>query len=161
MWGTLSDERTGLYITFVAGLARAVFLRSEFLGTHNHILRSQIWDSLNLDGQVSISPRNRVAQLHLQALGLKLKSRYDWWSVSTSWCRAHCGTCDQTLILSEFCCFVSVRRLLWREVGCLLSVTVSSNYLLQVFSTKILYESPPRIPKGGCQWEIRTLQKEL
>jgi hypothetical protein len=38
-------------------------------------------------------------------------------SVSMSWRRAHLGTCDQTLILSEFCCVVYVGRPLWREVG--------------------------------------------
>jgi hypothetical protein len=38
-------------------------------------------------------------------------------SVSTFWCRAHCGNCDQILILSEICCLVSVGRPLWREVG--------------------------------------------
>jgi hypothetical protein len=50
---------------------------------------------------------------------LELKSNYDWvsQSVSTSWCRAHCGTCDQILILSECCCLASVVRPLWREVG--------------------------------------------
>jgi hypothetical protein len=37
--------------------------------------------------------------------------------VSTSWCRAHCETCDQILILSESCWFVSVGSPLWREVG--------------------------------------------
>jgi hypothetical protein len=44
-------------------LASAVILGSEFLGTHDHILLSQIRDTLNLEGQVSvfISPRNRVA----------------------------------------------------------------------------------------------------
>jgi hypothetical protein len=38
-------------------------------------------------------------------------------SVSTSWYRAHCGTCYQILILSEICCIVSVGRSLWRKVG--------------------------------------------
>jgi hypothetical protein len=50
-------------------------------------------------------------------VALKLKSRYDWRSVSTSWCWAHCGTCDQRLIMSESCCLVSVGWPLWREVG--------------------------------------------
>jgi hypothetical protein len=41
-------------------LASAVILRSESLGTHDHILLSQIRDSLNLEGQVPVfmSPRN-------------------------------------------------------------------------------------------------------
>jgi hypothetical protein len=46
---------------------------------HDHILLSQIWDAPNLEGQVPvfISPRNKVAQLHLQALGsLSITSCY-------------------------------------------------------------------------------------
>jgi hypothetical protein len=35
-------------------LASAVILRSEFRGTHGHILLSQIRDSLNLEGQVLV-----------------------------------------------------------------------------------------------------------
>jgi hypothetical protein len=52
-------------------LASAAILRSESHGIHDHILLSQIWDSLNPEGQVSIfiSPRNGVAQLYRQALG--------------------------------------------------------------------------------------------
>jgi hypothetical protein len=50
-----------------------------------------------------------------------LRSRYDWrsvsQSVSKSWRRAHFGTCDQILILSEFCSLVFVGLPLWREVG--------------------------------------------
>jgi hypothetical protein len=54
-----------------------------------------------------------------------LKSRYDWrsagqsvsQSVSTFWCKAHCGTCAQILILSEFYCLVSAERPIWWEVG--------------------------------------------
>jgi hypothetical protein len=37
-------------------------------------------------------------------------------SVSMTWRPAHCGTCDQILILSKFCCLVSVGRPLWQEV---------------------------------------------
>jgi hypothetical protein len=54
----------------------------------------------------------------------KPKLRYDWRSVSMSWCRAHPGTCDQILLVlpvrglpSESCCLVSVECPLWREVG--------------------------------------------
>jgi hypothetical protein len=52
-------------------IANAVILRSESRGTHDHILRSQIGDCPNLEGQapVFISPRKRVAQLYPQALG--------------------------------------------------------------------------------------------
>jgi hypothetical protein len=34
-------------------------------------------------------------------------------SVSTSWCRVHCGTCDQILILFDSLCLVFVGRLFW------------------------------------------------
>jgi hypothetical protein len=55
------------YVTLkmLRALASIVILRSESRGTHDHILLSQIRDSLNLDGQVPlfISPRKRVAQL--------------------------------------------------------------------------------------------------
>jgi hypothetical protein len=44
LWGALSDERTGLSFTYAAALASVVFLRSESLGTRDHILLSQIWD---------------------------------------------------------------------------------------------------------------------
>jgi hypothetical protein len=60
-------------------LARAAILRSESCGTHDHIVLSQIRDSLNLEGQVPvfISPRNRVAQLCPQALGSLFVASYD------------------------------------------------------------------------------------
>jgi hypothetical protein len=58
-------------LQLLLGLASAVILRSESRWTHDHILLSQIRDSLNLDGQVPvfISVRNRVARLYPQALG--------------------------------------------------------------------------------------------
>jgi hypothetical protein len=51
---------THLRLCLPSGLA--VILRSESVGTHDHILLSQIRDSPNLEGQVPafISPRNRV-----------------------------------------------------------------------------------------------------
>jgi hypothetical protein len=57
--------------TIAAGLASAVILGSKSLGTHDHILLSQMADFPNLEGQVSvfISPRKRVALLYPQALG--------------------------------------------------------------------------------------------
>jgi hypothetical protein len=53
-------------------LASAVILGSESSGSHDHILLSQIWDSPDLEDQVSvfISPSNRVARLYPQALGI-------------------------------------------------------------------------------------------
>jgi hypothetical protein len=60
-------------------LASAVILRSESLGTNDHILLSQIRDSPNLEGQVPvfISPRNRVARLYPQAPGSRFVASYD------------------------------------------------------------------------------------
>jgi hypothetical protein len=60
-------------------LASAVILESESRGTYDHILLSQIWNSPNLEGQVSvfISPRNRVAQLYFQALGSLFSVSYN------------------------------------------------------------------------------------
>jgi hypothetical protein len=60
-----------LSFTLLLVLASAVILRSESSGTHDRILLSQIRDSPSLEDQVPvfISPRNRVAQLHAQALG--------------------------------------------------------------------------------------------
>jgi hypothetical protein len=58
-------------LQFLLGLASAVILRSDSRGTHDQILLSQIRDSPELEGQVTvfISPRKRVARLHPQALG--------------------------------------------------------------------------------------------
>jgi hypothetical protein len=60
-------------------LASAVILRYNSLGTHHHILLSQIRDSPNLEGQIPvfISNRNRVAWLYPQALGSLYLSSYD------------------------------------------------------------------------------------
>jgi hypothetical protein len=51
----------------------------RLIGTHDHILLSQIRDSPNLDGQVPvfISPRTRVTQLYPQALGSLSVASYD------------------------------------------------------------------------------------
>jgi hypothetical protein len=60
-------------------LASAVILKSESCGAHDHILLSHIRDFSNLEDQVPvfISPRNRVAQLHPQALGSLFVASYD------------------------------------------------------------------------------------
>jgi hypothetical protein len=51
--------------------ASAIILGSESHEDHDHILLSQTRNSPNLEGEVLIfiSPRNRVTQLHPQALG--------------------------------------------------------------------------------------------
>jgi hypothetical protein len=57
----------GLSFTIAAG-PRQRILKFESRGTHDHILLSQIRDSPNLEGQVTvfISLRNRVARLYPQ-----------------------------------------------------------------------------------------------
>jgi hypothetical protein len=67
---SLTRERVCL-LQLLLALASTVILGSESHGTHDHILVSQIRDSPNLEGQIPvfISPRNRVAQLYLHALG--------------------------------------------------------------------------------------------
>jgi hypothetical protein len=44
MWIALSDERTGLSLYMLLALASAIFLGSESLGTHGHILLSHFCD---------------------------------------------------------------------------------------------------------------------
>jgi hypothetical protein len=65
-------------LQLLLGLASAVILRSDSRGTHDHILLSQILDSQNLEGQVSVfkSPRNKVNQLYPQPLGFLLVASY-------------------------------------------------------------------------------------
>jgi hypothetical protein len=67
--------RLQLLLTF----ASAVILGSESRGTHDHILQSQIRDSSNLEGQVTvlISPMHSVDQLYPRALGSLFVSSYD------------------------------------------------------------------------------------
>jgi hypothetical protein len=66
-------------LLLLLALASAVVFRSECRGTHDHILLFQIWDSSNLEGQVSIfiSPRNRVTQLYPRVLGFLFAASYD------------------------------------------------------------------------------------
>jgi hypothetical protein len=57
MWSALSDKRTDLSFTMLLVLANAVILRSEFRGTRDHILLSQIRDFLfvaSYDSQVEV-----------------------------------------------------------------------------------------------------------
>jgi hypothetical protein len=60
--------------------------------------------------------------------------------------RAHFGTCDQILILSEFCCLVSVGRPLWREVGSVscqsLSAIIVHRQVLFFFFICLFFFSP-------------------
>jgi hypothetical protein len=70
MWGALSEERRAQHLELRLLLASAVILGSQSRGTRDHILQSQIRDSLNLEDNVPvfISPRNRVARLYHQPL---------------------------------------------------------------------------------------------
>jgi hypothetical protein len=72
-WGRVC--RLQLLLAF----ASAVILGSKSGGTRDHILVSQIRDSPNLEGQVSvfISHRNRVAQLYPQTPGSLFVASYD------------------------------------------------------------------------------------
>jgi hypothetical protein len=66
-------------LQLLISLASAVILGYESRGTHDHIILSYILDFPNLEGQVPlfISPRNRVAELYLQALGSLFFGSYD------------------------------------------------------------------------------------
>jgi hypothetical protein len=67
-----------LSFTIATGPHRRIILRSESRWTHGHILVSQIRHSPNLEGQVPvfIFPRNRVAQLYSQVLGVLFVASY-------------------------------------------------------------------------------------
>jgi hypothetical protein len=88
-------------------LASAVILGFEFRGTHDHILLSQVRDSPNLEGQVSvfISPRNRVVQLYPQVLGLSSPSTtlrtpvevFKPTSTRTHWIRLNSKLCNHSV----------------------------------------------------------------
>jgi hypothetical protein len=66
-------------LQLLLALAGAVILRFKSCGTHDHILLSQILDSLNLEGQVPVCIQlsDWVAQLYSQALGSLFVSSYD------------------------------------------------------------------------------------
>jgi hypothetical protein len=78
-WGTVSDEKTGLLFTITAGPRQRSHSQVRVRGSHDQILLSQIRDSPNLKRQVPIfiTPKNRVAQLHPQALSSLFVVSYD------------------------------------------------------------------------------------
>jgi hypothetical protein len=84
-WGCNPCVTSSLMIGWVCRLqllmtiASAIILRSECLGTHDHILLSHIRDSPNLEGQVPvfISQRMRPAQFYPQTLGSLFVASYD------------------------------------------------------------------------------------
>jgi hypothetical protein len=67
------------HLQFLLIFASAVILMSEFRWTHDHILLSQIRDSLNLKDQVPVftSSRNSDIQLYPQALSSLFVASYD------------------------------------------------------------------------------------
>jgi hypothetical protein len=66
-------------LQLLLALSSAVILRFDSRGTRDYILLSQMRDSPNLEGQVSvfISLRNRVVQLYTQVLGSLFVASYD------------------------------------------------------------------------------------
>jgi hypothetical protein len=78
MWGALSDERMGLQFTvqLLLGFSRTFSLGAKFLRTRDYILLSRLRPP-NLEGQVRVSPRNRVDQLYPRALGSLFVASYD------------------------------------------------------------------------------------
>jgi hypothetical protein len=82
-------------------------------GTHGHILMSNGLGSLETD----CCHWERLPKFEVRSYFTTVSQ-----SVSTFWCRAPFGTCDQILLpvgmlVSEICGFVSVVRPLWREDG--------------------------------------------
>jgi hypothetical protein len=57
----------------------AVILESEYLGTHDHILLSQIRDFLNLEAQdhIAISPKTKESPFIPPGIGSPLVPSYD------------------------------------------------------------------------------------
>jgi hypothetical protein len=72
-------RRWACNLQLLPALTSTIILTAGSHRTHGHILRSQIWDSSNLEGQVPvfISPRNRMVQLHTQTLGSLYVAPYD------------------------------------------------------------------------------------
>jgi hypothetical protein len=70
-----------LLAQLLLGLARAVTLGSGSRRTHDHFLLPHLRLPPNLEGQVPVfvSPRNRVAQLYLRALGSLFVAIYLSW----------------------------------------------------------------------------------
>jgi hypothetical protein len=132
LWSTLSDGWMGLSFTrrIATGLCQSNQSRVQVLQNSDHILLSHL-RLLQPEGQVTvfISPRNRVAHLYPRALGFFFVASYNsrgydgyiliclhagnWsqsqshittlgQSVGTSWCRAHCGTCNQIVLILLF-----------------------------------------------------------
>jgi hypothetical protein len=94
-------------------LARAIILRSEYSGTHDHILLSQIREPPNLDGQVPVFLRT------ILSLSLSLSHiATDGQSVCLSWYRAPSGAHDQIFVtVWQFLFCLWGGRPLWREGG--------------------------------------------
>jgi hypothetical protein len=74
IWGALSDEKSGLYFSVLAGHRQCSVSQIWVPRDSCAYFTVYFWDSLFLEGQVAvfISPRNRVAQLYPRALGFFL-----------------------------------------------------------------------------------------
>jgi hypothetical protein len=59
-------------------LAKAVILKSECRTTHDHILLSQIRDSLNLEGQVPVEAGANTSTVALRVVGATKMERSGW-----------------------------------------------------------------------------------
>jgi hypothetical protein len=147
MWGTLSDERSGLQFAVAAELLHCshslVRMTAAELLHCSHSLVRILQDSLPYitDSNLRLfqpkgfnPPGSEFHLQHTLSLSLSLapppppnsyrssKLLYDWRSVSTSWCWSHSGTCDQILLpvgmlLSKSRRPVFVGQPLWRDDG--------------------------------------------
>jgi hypothetical protein len=77
MWSALPDERTGLSFTIAAGPRQRS--HSQVRAPRDSWPNFTVSDSPNLEGQVlvSVSSRDRVAQLYPQALSYLFIASYD------------------------------------------------------------------------------------
>jgi hypothetical protein len=125
----------------------AVTLRSKSRRTQDHILLSHLrLPQPGGSGPCIYIPQEQGVQLYLRALGSLFEASYDsqgWLvskskvksqsnvttdgqSVSMSWCRVHCGTCDSILLsVWKLLCYLCGAPSLTRDRVCPLLVTVT------------------------------------
>jgi hypothetical protein len=95
------------HLQLLLALASSVILRSESRRTHNHILLSQVRDSPNLEGQVSVflSPSNKVTRFYPQALGSIFVASYDsqgyGGGIRTASTRVHTVSCVAEMLYTH------------------------------------------------------------
>jgi hypothetical protein len=131
LWGALSDDRTGLQFAVYS-------LNGPSHAEPVTIPYSLIWDCSSLKGQVPvfISPIGSRCYFTTDSQSNAQSSQShittDGQSVIMSRYRAHSGTCDRILfsvrmLFSEICCLAILGRPLWREVGSVICLSLSSN----------------------------------